>query len=44
MLGHADPGFTLRVYVSLLGDDLGAPLDLASELRPADTSAGTRAV
>jgi integrase len=43
-LGHSDPSFTLRVYVSLLGDDLGAPLDLASELRPADTPADTKAV
>ena len=40
-LGHSDPSFTLRVYVSLLGDDLGEPLDLVSELHPAGTSADT---
>jgi integrase len=26
-LGHSDPGFTLRVYVHLLNDDLGEPPD-----------------
>jgi integrase len=30
-LGHSAPGFTLRTYVHLLDDDLGAPLDHPSE-------------
>jgi integrase len=31
-LGHHSPAFTLSTYVHLLADDLGDPLDLASEL------------
>lgn len=31
-LGHADPVFTLRTYVHLLGDGVGDALDLDAEL------------
>ena len=44
LLGHADAAFTLRNYVHVLSDDLGMPLDLAGELRAADTSADTGAI
>ena len=36
-LGHSDLGFTQRTHIHMLDDDLGGPLDLASELGHAGT-------
>ncbi len=38
-LGHSSAAFTLATYVHLLGDDLGAPLDLTVELARANKNA-----
>jgi integrase len=38
-LGHHSPAFTMAVYVHLLDDRLGAPLDLASELNATESAA-----
>ena len=35
LLGHASPSFTLQVYVHLMADDAGGPLDLDAALAPA---------
>lgn len=37
LLGHHSAAFTLNVYAHLLDDGLGAPLDLAAELRRGDS-------
>jgi integrase len=41
-LGHHSPGFTLATYVHLLDDDLGAPLDLATETGQGGNKVATR--
>jgi hypothetical protein len=40
-LGHADPGFTLRTYVHLLGDGVGDALDLGAELAQGESKVRT---
>ena len=32
LLGHADPSFTLRVYVHLMDGDVGGPLEIDTTL------------